>query len=121
MQAGTISIAMAGLDPDFIDLVDCFPMHRIAGVIGPDRPEGDVLPYLGRDEDWNDIKAAHPGLRIVLGIDSPAIRRRVVANYFSEDLIGLVSPFAEISRSAVVGEATIIQRGVVLMPLVSIG
>jgi sugar O-acyltransferase (sialic acid O-acetyltransferase NeuD family) len=114
-------IAIVSLEWDVVDLVESLGAFRIVGFIetSPDCGTRD-LRYLGSDDAWVDIRADIPDLKIALAIDHPASRARLFQHYEAA-AIELRSTAAYVSPRAVVGEGSIVQRGVTIMPHAYIG
>jgi sugar O-acyltransferase (sialic acid O-acetyltransferase NeuD family) len=114
-------IAIVSIEWDVLDLADSLPDYRVVGFIDRIGSDSGDVPILGDDLEWRRIESEHPGLKAVLAIDPPHVRRRLFSAYGSEALIGLVSPDAHIGRNVTIGHATIVQIGVIVMPRVKIG
>ena len=72
------------------------------------------LPILGKDADATSLFSYYKDCKLVITPDSPAVRKRLVDYYrkIGYQFATVISPFAKISRSATIGEGTIIQSGV---------
>ena len=71
-------------------------------------------PILGKDTDASSLFSLYKDCEIVVTPDSPFIRERIV-DYYSRIGFGfasLISPQARISKTAVIGEGSIVQAGV---------
>jgi len=114
-------IAIVSVEWDVVDLIESIGAYRIAGFIdaSPDCVTRDV-GYLGSDDAWPKIHADLPDLKIALAIDSPAARARLCEHY-GIAVVQFRSPAAYVSARAVVGEGSIVQRGVTIMPHAKIG
>lgn len=108
-----VPLALAGLDPDLIDLVDDLDTFALVGVFDkdPDRDTGGVA-HLGDDDAWSAAGRRHPGLRVVVTVDTTDLRAALAARYGRENLATVVAPDAHVSPSAAVGSGCILQRGV---------
>lgn len=88
---------------------------KIAGIIDNDcKGEFYGYPVIGTDADAAAVHLKYPGCSAVLTPDPPQTRKKLVDIYrpagFS--FINVIHPGATISRSARIGEGTIIQNGV---------
>ena len=71
-------------------------------------------PVLGTDEDAKVLREKYPFCSVVLTPDAPAIRKRLVNRYASLgfDFATVIHPSAMISKTARIGQGSVIQRGV---------
>ena len=67
------------------------------------------------------MRAARPGLEVLLTVDSPAGRRRLVDHYGADAVVGVVSPAAHVAAGAMVGAGSLVQRGVTVMTDARVG
>lgn len=117
-----LKVAIVGLEWDIVDLIDSLTDVEIAGFIDPMQiGESLGVEYLGTDKDWEALKNKEPSLKVALAIDFPAVRKKLFAHYGLENLLTLISPFAHVSKRAVIGYGSLIQRGVTVMPNVEVG
>ncbi len=109
-------VAVVGEDWDVIDLIEGISELTLEGVFAPSlvRP---CVPYLGKDEDFKP--EGH--FQVVLAVDLPAIRAKLADHYGLENLFTLQSPHAYVSSRAEIGNGSVIQRGVTIMPHVKLG
>lgn len=122
MKAPPTALALVGLDKDAIDLVLSSPGFELVGVFDPTGPDGvGTLPHLGDDEAWATVRADRPGLMVLLTVDSPADRRRLVDYYGADAVVGVVSPAAHVAAGAMVGAGSLVQRGVTVMTDARVG
>jgi sugar O-acyltransferase (sialic acid O-acetyltransferase NeuD family) len=114
-------IAIVSVEWDVVDLIESMGVYSIAGFIdaSPDCVTRD-LRYLGCDDEWPKIRAGIPDLKIALAIDYPAARARLFGHYGTA-VVQFRSTIAYVSPRAVVGEGSIVQRGVTVMPSAEIG
>jgi sugar O-acyltransferase (sialic acid O-acetyltransferase NeuD family) len=88
---------------------------NILGIIDKS-PESDIngYPVLGSDKDVIKILKKYPLSKLVITPDSPFLREKLVRYYsdFGFSFQSVVSPKAEISKSAKIGNGVIIQSGV---------
>lgn len=115
-------IALVAIDWDLVDLIDSICEFKLIGLIDSSYQAGSFdLPFLGADEDWQKLKNAHPNLKVILSVDGPEIRSRLVKHYGKESIETILSHNAYVSSRATIGEGAVIQRGVTIMPYVSVG
>lgn len=71
-------------------------------------------PVLGTDEDAKVLHEKYPLCSVVLTPDAPAVRKRLAKQYASLgfDFATVIHPLAMISKTARIGQGTVIQRGV---------
>jgi sugar O-acyltransferase (sialic acid O-acetyltransferase NeuD family) len=114
-------IAIVSVEWDVVDLIESNGGYTITGFFdaAPDCAVGEFR-YLGRDDAWSSIRSEIPDLKIALAIDHPAARARLFKHYGSA-IVTLHSSAAYISPRAAVGEGSIVQRGVTVMPNAQIG
>jgi sugar O-acyltransferase (sialic acid O-acetyltransferase NeuD family) len=115
------SLAIVGIDWDVVDLIESMPHLTIAGCIDPSSANAGSLTYLGSDATWEEIKSKMPQLRLVLALDDPAIRARLLIHYGRAVLMTLLSPHAYISSRATIGAGSIVQRGATILPNATLG
>ena len=70
-------------------------------------------PVLGTDKDAQSLHEKYPSCAVVITPDSPAVRKRLVNEYAScgFDFATVIHPSAMVSRTASIGEGSVIQRG----------
>lgn len=115
-------VALVGLEWDLVDLIESLHYMDFIGVI--DRPQNyqdQPIPYLGSDEEWEQISAQHKDLKVILTVDRFADRVRLSKHYKIAAQTTFVSPYSYISGRAEIGIGTIIQRNVTIMPQAKIG
>ena len=71
-------------------------------------------PVLGTDKDAQSLHEKYPSCAVVITPDSPIVRKRLVHEYASLgfDFATVIHPSAIVSRTASIGEGSVIQRGV---------
>jgi UDP-perosamine 4-acetyltransferase len=115
-------LAVAGFDPDLIDVVEADPAFAFAGLFDPnDRCTRFGLTWLGDDGAWERVRAGHPGLKVALAVDPTATRARLAPHYGFDNMVTLISPDAYVSPHATIGEASVLQRGVKVSRYVALG
>jgi sugar O-acyltransferase (sialic acid O-acetyltransferase NeuD family) len=123
MKGGTPrKVAMVGVDKDLIDLLQTMPDYELVGVFDK-HAAADALgaPHLGEDENWPGFLAANPGVTVLVSIDPPAIKAKLVKAYGRDNLAGVTAPHAYVSANARLGPGCVVQRGVQVLPDVDIG
>jgi sugar O-acyltransferase (sialic acid O-acetyltransferase NeuD family) len=115
-------IAIVSLEWDVVDLIESCGGLSIAGFFDP-HPTGATgdYPILGADSAWMDVRARIPDLKIALAIDGPKIRSELFDRYGAASIATVRSPHAYVSKRARVGHGCLIQRGVTIMPGVTLG
>jgi sugar O-acyltransferase (sialic acid O-acetyltransferase NeuD family) len=118
----TGEIAIVGLEWDVVDLAESCDDVNVVGFIDPN-PAAAVhdLRNLGPDDNWDQIRARSPWLRVALAMDDPRLRARLYDRYEPSSVVSLISPLAHVSHRAAVGPSTILQRNVVVMPYARLG
>ena len=71
-------------------------------------------PILGTDNDRDRIHSEYPTCGVVISPDDPAVRMKLTKMYTDSGFLfaTVISPKANISRSAIIGNGTVIQAGV---------
>jgi sugar O-acyltransferase (sialic acid O-acetyltransferase NeuD family) len=116
-------IAVVSLEWDVVDLIESTGAHQMIGFFDAS-PACDTreFRYLGNDENWTQVLAEMPELRIALAIDYPVLRERLYSHYRgSAAIVNLQSPYAYVSSRASLGHGCIVQRGVTVMPYARVG
>lgn len=108
---GSTKVVVVSLEPDVIDLLSAEPVYEVLGFLDRAGITDVHLPNLGDDTAWPDLKRLHPGLRVVLAIDPPAMRRRLAHFFGLENLETVVSTNAFVSPVVELGAGAIMQRG----------
>lgn len=77
-------------------------------------PEYYGYPVLGTDEDAKALHEEYPMCSVVITPDAPAVRNRLAKQYASVgfDFATVIHPSAIVSKTARVGQGSVIQRGV---------
>lgn len=111
----TIMVAVVSLEPDVLDMLESCANIYVAGFFDPSATAKDTaFPNLGKDEDWNDYHIKNPSVRVVLAVDPPRIREKLMAHYGWENAITVISPGSFLSTTATLGKGSIAQRGVII-------
>lgn len=110
-----------------IDVIEREGLFRIAGVIDNSSRVGEFLdgyPYIGTDEDLPSLSHSIPNAVVTVGqIKSSAARQRLYRflTSFGYELPVIVSPTAEVSKRAVIGQGTVVMHHVLINAGVEIG
>lgn len=114
-------VAILSADKEIVELARELGFE-VAGFFDPNPAAVAVgAAHLGGDENWAQVGARIPGLRVVLAMDPPARKRRALAQFGAAAFTSLVSADAFVSPTARVGAACIIQRGASVMADARIG
>lgn len=88
---------------------------EIVGLIDNDNEGQDYYgyPVLGTDKDARSLHEKYPSCAVVITPDSPTVRKRLVDEYASYgfDFATVIHPSATVSRTASIGEGSVIQCG----------
>lgn len=113
-------LIVVGLDWDAVETMEA-EGHTIVGVIGPAPPDAcGSLTYLGRDEDWEAIRPEHSDAEVILTVDQPRLRSRLLTRY-GEAVATFVSAGATVSHRARIGAGSFIQTEARVQALVETG
>lgn len=114
-------IIIVGGFPEIIELCENSG-YNILGIIDA-APITAAYTMLGRDDIAKNIYQQYPDAKIVISPDLPHVRKKLV-NYYREigfRFASVISPKANISKSCVIGEGSIIQDFVNISSNVRIG
>lgn len=118
-------VALVGFDLDILDLIETHPAFNLIGFIDMKqlayKADRYGIPYLGNDDNWDQIKEKHPHLKVAFGMNEPAIRKKVYLRYKSRHATTIISNMAYVSRRSKVGNGCVVQYGSKVMPAVVIG
>jgi len=118
----TIPVALISVEWDVRDLLDSIGEFHIVGFFDASpQSEMDDLVHLGTDNEWQRVANEHPDWKVVLAVDPPSIRNLLFNHYKENAFLTIISPHSYVSTRASVGTASVIQRGVTIMPNVKIG
>jgi sugar O-acyltransferase (sialic acid O-acetyltransferase NeuD family) len=113
MRAKAEPIILVGGFSEVIELaVECG--KRVVGLIDPHlRGEHYGFPLLGDDSEAGAIRERHPGVPVIVAVDEPEHRARLVAMYEEAgfSFASLVHPQAKVSSTAAIGEGVVVQYG----------
>jgi len=111
-----VPIALACLEKDIVALIDDHDAFFLHGIIDPGEKAGDsAYPVLGSDDDWPEILAANPELRVCVGADEGNLRQKLAEHYGPDCLATIISEHAYVGPGAVVWPGCVVQRGVTIM------
>ena len=81
------------------------------------------VPVIGKDDDAEKMFLQYAHCKLIIVPDSPVIREKMVQHYQSigYGFATVISPNAHISKTAEIGEGTIIQSGVNVSSFTKIG
>ena len=81
------------------------------------------VPIIGKDEDADRLFHQYSGCKVIITPDSPKVREKLVNLYraIGYKFATVISPLAHISKSAEIGEGTVIQAGVNVSSATKIG
>ncbi|MHA2282069.1 MAG: acetyltransferase [Promethearchaeota archaeon] len=116
------SIAFVSLDKDAIDLALQSDTYDIVGIFdkNPYSGYGDI-PYLGPDESWVEVRSRFKGLKVVMLVDPPGLKRKLTEAYGVVNLAGLRASDSYVSSTVQLGQGFVIQLGVKILPDVKLG
>ena len=118
----TNEIAIVGVEWDVVDLIESIPQYKLVGFIDfHSTQDFKDLPYLGKDEDWEEIVRQRPNLKVLLAMDRYVDRSRLSKFYGSAAQSTILSPFSYISPRSSIGVGTFVQRGATIMAQAKVG
>jgi sugar O-acyltransferase (sialic acid O-acetyltransferase NeuD family) len=107
-----ISVALVSNDPEIADLLARIPEFAPIGLFDRDpNTKCEGLSVLGDDGDWERVRGAHPGLKLVMAVDPTALKAMLSAQYGAENFVQVIAPDAFIAKSARVREGCVVQSG----------
>jgi sugar O-acyltransferase (sialic acid O-acetyltransferase NeuD family) len=110
-----VRAVIVSLDGDVLDLVDRSSQIEVLGFLDSSASATDRYhENLGNDSSWPRLVAEDPSLRVILAVDWPGSRAKLAAHYGVDRLLTIISPLAEVSRTANIGIGSIVQRGVAI-------
>ena len=83
---------------------------------------GNVLGcrWLGDDLKWSELSISIPFLKVIVAVDIPRLRSRLISHYGRDAVFGIRAPSAVVSTNASVCESAILQSGVKVYPSATI-
>lgn len=127
MKEPILLLGAGGHTKSCIDVIEAEGRFQIVGLIGSEFEKGkDVLGYkvIGTDKDLEQAKSISKNIIICIGQIKNFEPRQKMFFHLKElgfSLVSVVSPQARVSRSAQIGEGTIILHNVVVNSDVKIG
>ncbi len=118
----TQCIAVISADKEIAELCGEFSDLQLVGFFDPASAAAiSGISHLGADSNWESVRAACPGLKVVVALDPPMVKQRAVEFFGLQNLATLISEHAFVSASASIGTGCILQRGVSVMADARIG
>ncbi len=115
------SCLLVGFDKEVLDLLLETGLS-CAGIVDPKRvQEYRSVHWIGNDQAGLELVRAGGAQDIVIGVDLPSVRRRLVSLFGSGLVKSVVSSGALISESASIGAGCVVQHGVKISACVDIG
>jgi len=110
--------ALIGLDKDLLDSLG----QRVCAIFDPNET-GDVwgVPVIGADDCWPSWKKENPGVRPILAIDLPSVRKKLYQHYGEADVASFASKHAYVSQRCSLGLGCTVQQNAYLSADVSLG
>jgi sugar O-acyltransferase (sialic acid O-acetyltransferase NeuD family) len=124
---GLILIGAGGHTSACIDVIERHGQYQIAGVVAnADQSHSDHLEYeiLGTDDDLASLAERYRFALVAVGqIETPDVRMRLYSRAVSAgfQLPVIVAPDAYVSRTAVIGNGTIVMHGCIVNANAKIG
>jgi sugar O-acyltransferase (sialic acid O-acetyltransferase NeuD family) len=115
-------VAVVCAEKEVLELLAHTPDVRLLGVFDP-APGADTLGFqhLGDDACWDQVRARHPDLKVIIAFDVPRRKVALVAHYGPERLFSVRSPYALVSPTAQLGPGHLIQHGVKILARARVG
>ena len=115
-------LAIISIDGDLIDTILMEKEHELIGVFDQENAkQATVVPRLGCDSEWIEWSKVNPDINVLLAIDNPVLRKKLLVHYGAHRVVGYISKNSYVSVRSFLGKGTIIQRKVDLSSGVSIG
>lgn len=110
-----MKVVVVSLEGDVLDLLATREDFDVIGFLdrSPDATD-PIVPNVGSDQSWNDLKNRIAGLKAVLAVDPPAARATLASHYGLDRLVTVIADSAFISPAAEIGHGCIVQRDVLL-------
>lgn len=116
-------VILVGAFHEIVELCEDCGIH-IAGIIDNNLTGSFLgIPIIGMDDDAARLYQEYPHCELVITPDLPKIREKLVQLYTQAgfEFATIISPKANISRSAEIGRGTVIQSGVNVSAATKIG
>ena len=98
--------------------------YKIVGIID-NQLSGEYYgyPILGKDNDAEKIVSTYKNIPLVISVDSPIVRKKLVEYYnrLGCEFAKLISPEARVSKTATIDKGSVIQSGVYISSSTHIG
>lgn len=106
-------IIIVGAFHEIIELCEDCGLHIVGIIDNKIQKDYCGYPILGTDDDRDKIHCELPGCSVVISPDKPAVRLKLAKLYGKSgyQFATIISPKANISRSAKIGTGTVIQVG----------
>lgn len=116
-------VILVGGSCEIIDLCDLCNLEVIGIIEKGEKGTFCGFEILGEDESAPELYREYGRIPLIITPDNPATRKRLVKYYaeFGFTFCGLISPRALVSRSARIGRGVILQSGVNISALVTLG
>ena len=116
-------VIIVGAFHEIIELCEDCGFHIVGIIDNKIQEDYSGYPILGTDDDRDKIHGEHPQCSVVISPDLPAVRIKLAKMYGESDyqFATVISPKANISRSATIGVGTVIQAGVNVSAETTIG
>jgi sugar O-acyltransferase (sialic acid O-acetyltransferase NeuD family) len=121
MSAMKTKAVCISVDKDAFDTLSHLEYISILGYFDLLDRKHQTLRYLGTDQQWKEFSLRHPDIGVIMLVDPPEIKSKLVAHYGEQHLLTVIAPDAYVAHSAVLQDGAIVQRGVKIMPDVKIG
>ena len=110
-----------------IDIIEQSDKYAVGGIVDLPEKQGEKVlgyPVIGTDEDLGSLAHRYTDFLVTAGqIQSPALRRRLF--YLIKEVGGnspvLISPHAQVSRHARIGEGSIVMHGAIVNAAAVVG
>lgn len=110
-----------------IDVIETEGKFQIAGIIDMPERVGETIsgyPVIGTDDDIPDLINEYHNVHITVGhIESPATRIKLFHELkkYNANLPVIISPFARVSESSVLGEGTVLMHHALINAYAKVG
>lgn len=108
-------VVVVSLEGDVLDLLATRDDFEVIGFLDRSTDAADpIVPNVGSDQSWDDLKNTMTGLKAVLAVDPPAARATLASHYGLDRLATVIADTAFVSPTAEIGRGCIIQRDVLV-------
>lgn len=113
---------IVSIDNDLIDTVTGEGDWTLLGVFDfADTPQKVTVPLLGEDAHWQVWHQQQQDVKVLLAVDIPAIRKKLLPVYGADNVASFISRHAYVATSAALGKGHVVQRGADISGGVHIG